>query len=188
MLVVHGLWRTGGRLALWGEDSTLAARAPRRAGRPPRERPHPFAATHQALTDALGEAAIKAASGSALMHLPTQGGAPLDSPELVRTQPVEPARGSLALATWRVPVVEFDIDGAVAVLERLRDGDVVPGAVPGAACAADLRHLIELARFAVDLVGRGRILPTVASTGGEPTAVWRPLLTAGDAEWARALA
>jgi SNF2 family DNA or RNA helicase len=184
MLVVHGLWRTGGRLAMWGEDSTLPSRPPRRAGRPPRERPHPFAANHPGLTEALGEVAIKAATGSALVHLPAQGGAPLDSSELVRTQPVEPARGSPALATWRVPVVEFDIDGAVAVLERLRDTAVVPDVVRG----ADLRHLIELARFAVDLVGRGRILPTVASLGGEPAAVWRPLLTAGDADWARALA
>jgi SNF2 family DNA or RNA helicase len=194
VLVIHGLWRTGGRLAMWAEDSTPPTRPPRRAGRPPRERPHPFAASHQVLIDAFDLAAVKATTGIALLRLPTLGGAPLDSPELVRTGPVEPgdrspasdhpARSGPVLAAWRVPVIEFDVDSAATVLERLRDG--VAG---DAVRSADLRHLSEVAGFAVDLVRRGRVLPTVVAVDGHaPQARWRPMLTSGDAAWARALA
>jgi SNF2 family DNA or RNA helicase len=185
VLVVHGSWVTGGRLLVWGEDSALPVRPPRRAGRPPRQRLHPFAAGHAALSAALGGTASPAGTHASL-RLPTRGGAPVDSPELVRTQQVDPARGALNLATWQVPVLEYDADSALPFLTA-DDGDRhgARDAVPG----ADLRHLVELAGFAVDLVGRGRVLPTVVSGDDDaPQARWRPLLTAGDAAWARALA
>ncbi|HEX2773508.1 MAG TPA: DEAD/DEAH box helicase [Micromonosporaceae bacterium] len=181
MLVVHASWVTGGRLVVWGEDSALPVRPPRRPGRPPRQRPHPFAAGHAALAAALGAAARPAPRGNHALRLPTRGGAPADSPELVRTQAVDPARGSVDLATWQVPVLEYDADAALPFLDGDGTRDIVPG--------SDLRHLVELAGFAVDLVGRGRVLPTVLSAeAGAPQARWRPLLTAGDAAWARALA
>ncbi|WP_344364796.1 hypothetical protein, partial [Micromonospora lupini] len=60
MLVIHGLWKPGdsstGGLAVWAEDSA-APPAPARSGRPPRERPHPFAAGHAELAAALADAA-----------------------------------------------------------------------------------------------------------------------------------
>ncbi|MEV7227032.1 DEAD/DEAH box helicase [Polymorphospora sp. NPDC051019] len=174
MLVVHGLWLDGGRLALWGEDSTLPDRPPRRAGRAPRERPHPFAASHPALVEALD--AGKAATDTALLMLPTRGGGPLDSPELVRVDAGRPARGQVTLAGWRVPVLVFDADHA---LELLRGPDRT-----GQVVGAGLRHLATLAELAVDLVARGRVLPGVDGD----RAVWRPLLTGADAGWARALA
>ncbi|SCL22881.1 non-specific serine/threonine protein kinase [Micromonospora inyonensis] len=186
MLVVHGVWLVGVGLALWAEESTAPARPPRRAGRPPRERPHPFAADHAALTDALGPAATSASRDSVALTLPTRGGAPLDSPELVRTAAVDPARGAVTLARWRVPILAYAPPDALAVLRRVDGYAAVPG--------AGLRHLAELAAFATDLVARGRVLPVVADDdrpgrGLTSTAVacWHPLLTGVDAGWARAL-
>ncbi|SBV30335.1 non-specific serine/threonine protein kinase [Micromonospora krabiensis] len=193
MLVVHGLWLPGdGELAVWAEDSTPPAEAPRRPGRAPRERPHPFAADHPALAAALAEAAEPTGLGSAPLTLPTRGGVPLDSPELIRTDVAPAARGRVTLAGWRVPVLRYAPGAALSLLRALDDLPAAPGAT--------LRHLAELADFAVDLVTRGRVLPgvtdapaPVASAAGpadgvSARAVWRPVLTGTDAAWARSLA
>ncbi|MGY4894849.1 SNF2-related protein [Micromonospora aurantiaca (nom. illeg.)] len=218
MLVIHGLWLPGAGLALWAEDSTLPARAPRRPGRVPRERPHPFAADHAALAAALdgppGEPI------SVRLGLPTRAGSPLDSPELVRATVGEPVRGPVTRAGWRAPALGYAPDDAYALLRAPMPGPV----------GASLRHLCELAGFAADLVVRGRLLPGVLETypGGVPDggpaatgrrtsavrvpaasgvagsgrrlravgaddvatgkALWRPLLTGTDATWARDLA
>ncbi|MEH0842196.1 DEAD/DEAH box helicase [Micromonospora sp. CPCC 205711] len=205
MLVIHGVWLVGAGLAVWAEDSALPPGAPRRPGRAPRERPHPFAADPATLTAALGD--VPAEADTVVLRLPTRAGSPLDSPELVRTAVAEPVRGPVTLAGWRAPVLRYAPDAAYALLSAL-DGTVVPG--------ASLRHLAELASFAADLVARGRLLPGVADPAGPPgavpvppgersgppgddpwlpvaggevaRAVWRPLLTGTDAGWARSLA
>ncbi|MBO4143685.1 DEAD/DEAH box helicase [Micromonospora tulbaghiae] len=198
MLVIHGLWLPGAGLALWAEDSTLPARAPRRPGRVPRERPHPFAAGHATLTAALG---VPGEPISVLLDLPTRAGSPLDSPELVRATVGEPVRGPVTRAGWRAPALGYAPDEAYALLRAPMPGPV----------GASLRHLCELADFAADLVTRGRLLPGVLDAyprGGPPgaarsgrrlravgaddvvtaRALWRPLLTGTDAAWARDLA
>ncbi|MDG4799414.1 DEAD/DEAH box helicase [Micromonospora sp. WMMD980] len=206
MLVIHGLWLPGAGLALWAEDGTLPARAPRRPGRAPRERPHPFAADHATLA-----AALDGTPGepiSVLLGLPTRAGSPVESPELVRAAVEEPARGPVTRAGWRVPALAYAPDAAYALLRA-----ALPDPV-----GASLRHLAELADFAADLVTRGRLLPgckegpPVNASGREgspshrPTrpgrrvrvvddsdgatarALWLPLLTGTDAAWARDLA
>ncbi|MFG1919964.1 SNF2-related protein [Micromonospora sp. NPDC048898] len=198
MLVIHGLWKPGdgstGGLAVWAEDSA-APQASTRPGRPPRERPHPFAAGHADLAAVLGDVAEPTRPGTALLTLPTRAGTPTDSPELIRTAVAPPARGRLTLAGWRVPVLVYAPDDALPLLRALDDLPAVPGAT--------LRHLAELADFAADLVTRGRVLPGVAAATDSPLAagassggsaqvsaraVWRPLLTGTDAGWARSLA
>ncbi|MGC5018298.1 SNF2-related protein [Micromonospora sp. DT47] len=209
MLVIHGVWLVGAGLAVWAEDSTRPARAPRRPGRAPRERPHPFAADHATLAAALGD--VPAEAGALPLSLPTRAGSPLDSPELVRTAVVEPVRGPVTLAGWRAPVLAYAPNDAFTLLRDLDGVAAVPGAT--------LRHLAELAGFAGDLVARGRVLPGLAEPTGQPgekapvsaagppasptagdawrpvavggeaaRAVWRPLLTGTDAGWARSLA
>ncbi|WP_091638613.1 DEAD/DEAH box helicase [Micromonospora pallida] len=186
MLVIHGVWLVGVGLALWAEESTAPARPPRRPGRPPRERPHPFAADDAVLAAVLGPAATSASPGTVVLALPTRGGAPLDSPELVRTAAVEPVRGPVTLARWRVPILAYAPADALALLRRVDGHAGVRG--------AGLRHLAELATFATDLVTRGRVLPVVADDArpgteatGRAVAVWHPLLTGADAGWVRAL-
>ncbi|MEU3454197.1 DEAD/DEAH box helicase [Micromonospora sp. NPDC006766] len=183
MLVIHGLWLPGSGLAVWAEDTTRPPRAPRRPGRAPRERPHPFAADHATLAATLGDPAAEPAS--VLLSLPTRAGSPLDSPELVRTAVEEPVRGPVTLAGWRVPALAYAPDAAFALLRALES--------TGAVAGASLRHLAELADFTADLVARGRVLPGVTDPTHESDvatarAVWRPLLTGTDAGWARSLA
>ncbi|MEU7928113.1 DEAD/DEAH box helicase [Micromonospora sp. NPDC049107] len=152
MLVIHGLWLPGSGLAVWAEDT--AAPVPiARSGRPPRDRPHPFAAGHADLVAALTDVAAPARPATALLTLPTRAGTPTDSPELIRTTVAPPTRGRLALAAWRVPTLVYAPDDALPLLRALDDLPVV--------CGATLRHLGELADFAADLVARGRVLPTV---------------------------
>ncbi|MDQ7908846.1 DEAD/DEAH box helicase [Phytohabitans sp. ZYX-F-186] len=166
MLVVHGLWLPTGHLGLWAEDPTVRTRRTRR---------HPFAAPPEAIAAALGEAAAKGSAGIATLQLPTAGGRPLDSPELVRTDPPPRRSAEVALAPWLVPTLELEPDAALALL-RGPDDRVAHG--------SSLRHAAQVAAFAADLVRRGRVLPVVA----EGAAAWRPLLTGADAAWARALA
>ncbi|MFE9958573.1 DEAD/DEAH box helicase [Micromonospora sp. NPDC005299] len=160
MRVIHGLWLSGRGLAVWAEDSTLPARAPRRSGRAPRERPHPFAADHAALAAALG--GPPGVPASVLLDLPTRASSPLDSPELVRTTVGEPVRGPVTRAGWRAPALVYAPDAAFALLRALEPGEAVAG--------ASLRHLAELADFAADLVTRGRVLPGVSDAAPDTTA------------------
>ncbi|GIJ09282.1 SNF2-related protein [Micromonospora andamanensis] len=193
MLVVHGMWLPGRVLAVWAEDSTLPPHAPRRPGRAPRSRPHPFAAEPATLVAALADAAEPDDLGTALLRLPTRAGSPLDSPELVRTAVVAPARGPVTLAGWQVPILAYAPDAALSLLRGVAGLTAAPG--------ASLRHLAELADFATDLAARGRVLPSLADPPlatererADPAdespawAVWRPLLTGTDAAWARSLA
>ncbi|MEG3633423.1 DEAD/DEAH box helicase [Micromonospora palythoicola] len=190
MLVVHGMWLPGRGLAVWAEDSTLPPEAPRRPGRAPRARPHPFAAGPGALVALLADAAEPDDLGTALLRLPTRAGSPLDSPELVRTTELAPVRGPVTLAGWQVPVLAYAPDAALSLLRTVEKLAAAPG--------ASLRHLAELADFATDLATRGRVLPSLADPApaadqpsaaeGSARAVWRPLLTGTDAAWARSLA
>ena len=183
MLVVHACWLVdastsrAGRLGLWGEDSSAPTRPPRRPGRVPRVQPHPYAVASAELLALLPISAAKAIAGTATLTLPTRGGGPVASPELVRDE-IDPVDGELRAGSWRVPVLELEADPALAVL-REHDTDA-------AAWGASLGHLAEVAGFAVDLVGRGRVLPTVVLD--PPRAAWSPVLTGPDAAWARVLA
>lgn len=184
MLVVHACWlpgRTyggaGGRLCLWGEDSSAPPTPPRKPGRRPRVQTHPFAAGHEYLVAALPAVALKATTSSASLVLPTRAGGPVASPELVRDQ-VDTASGATSVGVWQVPVLEMDADLALALGDETLDEGTVWG--------TSLLHLAEVHGFAADLVARGRLLPGVSIDG--PRAVWRPVLTAADAAWARTLA
>jgi hypothetical protein len=180
MRVVHASWpapgaETPGGSVLWAEDSSLGPITGRR-GRQPRLAPHPYAVDTAELTTIVGVPAVPGADGVELT-LPTRGGAPLPSPELVREGDPS-STGQVRPGRWRVPAVRLDADQTYAWVSGLE-----PTAI---ACGASVHHLVELVAFADDLVTRGRILPTVLSVG--PAAVWRPVLTGPDAAWARVLA
>jgi non-specific serine/threonine protein kinase len=123
--------------------------------------------------------------------LPTVGGAPGPSPELVRD--AVPPTGSVTRTPWRVPCVRWDAPDAAALLAA--------GPPEGCTTGASWRHAAELAAFADDLAARGRVLPVVEPLDPVPDGVpargptrtvraaarWRPLVTGADAAWARAL-
>jgi non-specific serine/threonine protein kinase len=170
VIVIHALWRDG--LLLWGEDSSRPGESDGR-----RDADHPSAAPVDLLADLLPEGV----GDGATLALPTRAGAPVDSPELVRDEPMA-ERGAVTLAPWRVPVLRYDTDAALITLTDLSTVDSKAGEV---VLAASTRHLMQVAAFAADLVGRGRLLPTVDSP--QPRAVWRPLLTGPDLAWAQSL-
>ncbi|MEV6966840.1 DEAD/DEAH box helicase [Hamadaea sp. NPDC051192] len=157
MLVVHGVWRAAGGLALWAEDSTLPAVGKSR-------RIHPYAVA----PDVYGK------PGEATFLLPSAGGRPLESPELFRED--APGHRAPKLAPWQVPTVELDADEALEFLLTPPDG-----------AGGTIRHLAEVARYAVDLVARGRVVPTVGGTDDVPLALWRPVLTGEDRPWVQTL-
>ncbi len=186
MFVVHACWLPGwmhggtaepGRLGVWGEDSSAPAALPRKPGRKPRVQAHPFAAAHEDLVAVLPSAALKATASTVTLTLPTRGAGPIASPELVRDQ-LDAAAGAVSSGQWQLPMLEFDADLLLAVLSE-------PD-TEGAVWGTSLTHVSELGRFAADLVARGRLLPGVIVDA--PRAMWRPVLTASDAAWARTLA
>ena len=178
MLVVHAAWLRSGHLALWAEDSTAPALLQRRPGRRPRVQHHPFAADHDALADALGDLASKAATTTVTLSMPGRGGGPVESPELVRDEVPPAGGGAPIMGAWALPALEFDPDAALVVLRELNPD--------GVALGGSVHLLVNLGRFAIDLVSRGRVLPGVDADG--PQAMWRPVLTGPDAAWARSLA
>jgi SNF2 family DNA or RNA helicase len=179
VIVIHTLWLRDATLALWGEDSAIEPRTPGRTRRPPPTPPHPFAATAETLGGAVGDLAAKAVIGAGSASLPSRDGAPLDSPELLREELPGRVRGVITLSTWLVPTLEYGPDDTLLLLRTLDSDQMTLGAT--------VRHLLALADFATDLVGRGRVLPTLVKGADGPRAEWRPVLTGADVLWAQAL-
>jgi SNF2 family DNA or RNA helicase len=188
MQVIHGIWAYGA-LWLWAEDSGLEARAAPRPGHPARApRPHPFsceaavlADTLAGLGDPLADLARKAVDGELTLWLPSTADGPAASPELSRpagTGP--PSRRRPALAAWQVPALIFGPAGALDALTSL------PG--EGSVLGGSLRFLAALARLALDLASRGRVLPVLAEQEDGYAARWRVVLTGADAQRAGQLA
>jgi hypothetical protein len=214
VIVVHGWWSLpstdwdSGRLVLWAEDGLAESEAPRRPGRRPRVREHPFAQGGEKLLEALELTALAddVEFGSADLGLPSFSHAPCGSPELLdlRSSSDLGAEGeTLRLrpdVRWRVPTVDVGPGLAIGVLNLLEaeaagayvpDDGVVDGPAPRLVrVGADLRQLFGLAAFATDLVSRGRVLPVAlpalpGPSGHAGIARWRPVLTGVDAEWFR---
>ena len=138
MRVIHGVWAHGlsnhGALCLWAEDPDLP---PRPAASPPGvrlARPHPFACQAAELADLLagsastaaGDAVRKAVHDELTLRLPSAGGGPLASPELVRPEaqaaPGAPGGGGSGTGPAR-PGVAGGLAGARArVRPRRRAG------------------------------------------------------------------
>jgi len=125
--------------------------------------------------------ARKAVDGELTLRLPTIGDGPLASPEAGR----EPPAGKLALAAWRVPALVFEPSAAAEVLAVF---GTAAESYPNAVAAATLAYLAVVARFAADLVARGRVLPVLVAEDDGYAARWRPVLGAADAQRARDLA
>jgi len=151
---------------------------------------------------------------SAVVSLPTVGRGPAASPELsvprssleedVPDDVLAVAAPTAAMAQWRVPTVVLDADAALALLrpplgtaESPASAESLASAEAGEASrgvdrvdvgsfGADVRALRSLCAFALDLVARGQVLPTVVAAGsGRGLALWRPLVKGADAGWLR---
>jgi superfamily II DNA or RNA helicase len=129
-------------------------------------RPHPFAASVADLT-----ALHPGKPASATLLLPSRRGGPVASPELgARGRPQQ----ELSLEPWSVPAILIDPSELDDPVDSVRYGTSV-------------RHLRAIARFAEDLVRRGRVLPTLVRNEIVARARWRPVARGGDAVALRAL-
>ena len=176
MRVLHGIWADDA-LCVWAEDSALPTEG---AG------VHPFACQPPELADLLepaGDLIRKAVDHELTLRLPTVGGAPLASGELVRPAPKAERRPRKpALGSWRVPALAFDPATALELLTFL-DADQDAALVRG----ASVPYLAAIARFAAGLAERGRVLPVLVRERDGYAARWRPVVAGPDAQRAHDL-
>ncbi|MFJ9775245.1 DEAD/DEAH box helicase [Kitasatospora sp. NPDC101157] len=183
MFVLHALWRSDGRLALWAEDARAHGSAEPHPDRPA-PRAHPFACPAGSLAAVLGGIgpglgwlAGRAPERWATLLLPTVGALPAPSPDL----PVTPPRGGAVLTPWRVPALLFDAGAAAQLLGEVHDPHwaVTDTDLPGTGrvevvYGPSLRWLTGVHDLAWRTVGRGRVLPLPVLADGRPRARWRP--------------
>ena len=191
VIVLHAVWSRESRLCVWGEDSRLPARAPRR-GRPsakPRPRAHPFACTLQDVAGALARVCPKLDPGAiverdATVLLPSFNDGPQSSPHLLRAREDHVAAGRPDLLhPWVVSAANLAPADAVEVLLGLPVNDE-----PGAAVGDSLRFLAEVAKLALEMLARGRVLPSLVWRDNRWLASWQPVtIDPGDAERMRLL-
>ncbi len=160
---------------MWGErDAVGAPPRTRRGGRlaAGAPRPHPFALPADALEEALGgESGV---SGTCTILLPTSRQAPLPSPGPLQVEVHEAGPDDeITLTPWTVPSLLLDPGEA---LDLLLDLDSVRGS--RVHVGSSLAYSAELANYAIELVSRGRVLPTLCREGELFFARWRPVLTA----------
>lgn len=184
MMVLHAFWAPGTGAGVWAEDSDLAVTSPSQALR--QARPHPFAASAQNLATL-----VDGTASTSTLLLPSVRRSPLDSPEIVRLAPRSPREAAASLLAWSVPSVLPDPAALGETLARFTDPDALNGDSPGWAVdvrpAASVRYLVDLARYAEELVDRGRVLPVLERDGHRAEARWRVALTGPDAVAAHAL-
>ena len=193
MIVLHAIWSRTARLCVWCEDGSLPSSAPRRRGRPPvkpRPRPHPFAAGIEDLVQALGRACPQLdpaalLAGELYMLLPSHEHGPQASPHLLRADDDGAASGRPdRLHPWVVPTATFGADDAVEFLLGIPGGDE-----PGLAIGDSPRFLAEISKLGLELLARGRVMPTLARGEDRWVARWKPVATdPADAERLQLLA
>ncbi|MBN1485751.1 MAG: DEAD/DEAH box helicase [Chloroflexia bacterium] len=156
-LVLHGSWSEG-VFFLWAESAEPAPRPP---GRPPRVRPHPYAATTQQLQQALELLAPLGAwddltTTERQILLPTDAAGPCLPPWLL--VPAEGASGEadLCLAPWKVTGLALQ---APAVLDLLVSA---PWAAAGDRWwGVDLRYWGLVAKLGLEFLAQHKYLPGI---------------------------
>ncbi|HMW00321.1 MAG TPA: hypothetical protein PKE58_09250, partial [Acidobacteriota bacterium] len=198
MFVLHALWSSHNRLCLWGESSIKLSpgKARKTQSRKTEAEPiHPFAADIETLAQgitwvSLAEAAPqpgskpasrKRISGNPYAHisgqlevwLPTAGDRPLPSPSFPVFDQVDLPQTPVGLNAWDIPVLTLDSTLAFELLFRL------PGwPPPGYVFGSSVHYFSKLAKFALELVTRGRVLPVIHQQAADYSAFWQPVLTA----------
>jgi len=171
VIVVHACI-TPTQLFLWAESS---ARGPFADGRAStrKPRPHPFALRVGELEEILGKLGSieKAHAFDATLHLPSFKRGPEPSPQLVRMDVPQPGE-HVGVVPWTAYVLSMvHVDAADFLLD-------LPGTAPDGVVIGDtLRALGEVAKLALELVARGRVLPWIELGHAGYRARWKPALT-----------
>jgi superfamily II DNA or RNA helicase len=184
---LHALWRPDHRLALWAERSV------RRRPAPAEPTGHPFACPAPVLQELLGSAgaalrwlASSATDDAATLLLPSAGGRPLASPELLGPSTPGELRAPEAVepVAWRVPTLVFAPAPAAQLLGELFDpypwtamvvAELEAGGSAEVWFGSSLRWLIAVHDLAWRTARAGRVLPALVTQDGGPHARWRPV-------------
>jgi SNF2 family DNA or RNA helicase len=193
VIALHAIWSRDSRLCLWGEDSALSPCAPALRGRPP-VKPHPRTHPFACGTDVLGavlRGACPTVEPSALVErelcllLPSSKAGPQASPHLLRADHDNEPDGRFGLLhPWVIPVLSLGPGAALDVLLGFPSVDT-----PGIAVGDSARFLAEAAKLALELLARGRVLPTLERREDHWLAWWQPItIDPGDSARLRLLA
>ena len=183
MIVLHAGFLDN-KLLLWGESpaEATAGSQPRtyRKAKAIHPQASPFDAGATRLISALESAGVpvppkKARTETAVAWLPTAGGVPVGSSQLIAEIPASPAY--LALSPWTVTVLPLSFEDAAALLSMSAGKQTL---APGVVVGRDLAFWVHAMRFAGTLVARQQFLPGLESWSGPYRALWEPVLAGED--------
>ncbi|HEX8672513.1 MAG TPA: SNF2 helicase-associated domain-containing protein, partial [Longimicrobium sp.] len=180
MIVLHACW-SHPTLRVWGESEHRRVGVRRRAANHPPSKPwpHPFAAEWRELHDALERVGLTdwkdAARQDLTLRIPSYPRTPQASPQAHRFESAEAGEGGVASALWTMPAVY--LSGTTSRAMDFLLG--LPAAAPQGVVIGDtLRGMAEVAKLALELVARGRVLPVLERPSGRGWTVgWRPVLS-----------
>ena len=180
MIVLHACW-SHPTLRVWGESEHRRVGVRRRAANHPPAKPwpHPFAAEWRELHDALERVGLsdwkEVTRHDLTLRIPSYPRGPQASPQAHRFESAEAGEGGVASASWTVPAVYLSGMRPAAMDFLL----ALPAVAPqGVAIGDTLRGLAEVAKLALELVARGRVLPVLERPSGRGWTVgWRPVLS-----------
>ena len=180
-----------GILHVWAESSdetNIPSTSKQEQAEKVATRKHPFALSHAALKEALGEVVStpllkRANTGSLSLRLPSTPKSPAYSPELL----VEESReGTISLKWWDVETLTFPAGLALDMLLALPENPPYGIAYGGAS-----RFWMTVAAFAFELLTKQAFIPSLQETKqGRTTlyqAVWKVVLSQEDTERLRVL-
>ncbi|HEX8211527.1 MAG TPA: DEAD/DEAH box helicase [Longimicrobium sp.] len=180
MIVLHACW-SHPTLRVWGESEHRRVGVRRRAANHPPSRPwpHPFAAEWRELHDALERVGLidwkDVARQDLTLRIPSYPRSPQPSPQAHRFDSIEAGEGLVGSALWTMPAVYLSGTTSRAMDFLLA---LPAGAPQGVVIGDTLRGMAEVAKLALELVARGRVLPVLERPSGRGWTVgWRPVLT-----------
>jgi SNF2 family DNA or RNA helicase len=197
VIVLHAAWLAReSELALWAEDAAGPRTNPPRRGRRPKKpsaEPHPFALDADGISLAAGELAgfdaqhllAKGRQVELFLRLPEVDGGPAGSPwiedDLLERDPKDPSP-TPPERSWTIPSILLEpADAALLVAGLVGPEPSWTISDPaGVATAYDLKFAARSAEVALELITRGRMLPTLERSTDGWHARWRPLIGAQD--------
>ena len=134
--------------------------------------PHPFACDPDWLREGVGQlkdTPYTSAAADLILLLPATKHAPQASPYLFQEEIVE-RQDAVGLLPWAVPALVLGPRDCLDLLLSLPEGTP-----PGVHIGDSFRFFGEVAKLALELVARGRVLPALVKRDDQFHAVWQPV-------------
>ena len=172
MLILHAA-AVQGNLVLWAEDSDS------RNGPPDRQAAgeHPHCARARLLAKVAGQETGDSNFASAIVWLPTLGGAPVPSSPMAG--PTPSSRAKPRIRPWTVATLRLRPEQAVPLLQACHQRHVLK---PGVAIGTDLAYWTHALQLAVSMTARQQFLPSLSERDGQTVAAWIPVFIGEDAQ------